>query len=553
MLLCVAAASAGLAAESPYAAWPNGPSASPDYFPIAVWLQNPKDAGAYAEAGVNLYIGLWQGPTAAQLADLKAAGMQVMCHQNAVGLDHVRTDPDPVIVGWTQQDEPDNAQPDGQGGYDPCVPPDDLVAIYDGIRAEDATRPVYLNFGQGVSYVDWIGRGVCTGDTSYYPKACKAADIVSFDIYPVTSRYDEVRGNLWYVPQGVDNLRTWSGGSKPAWCWIECTHIKSTAKPTPAQVRSEVWMALIHGARGFGYFCHEWVPAFNENALLDDAEMIAAVTALNRQVTSLAAVLNGPTVQGGVEVTVSNPAVPVDVMVKEHGGYTYLFCAAMRDGATRATFTLPGRSGPSSVEVIGEARELSATDGSFQDDFSSYGVHLYRTPEPPIADSDADGLPDDWETLHFGGLDQAPGGDYDKDGLTNAEELSAGTDPARPDTDGDGLTDGAEVVDHGTDPTSADTDGDGMPDGWELGYGLDPRLDDAGGDADGDGSTNYQEYRGGSDPQDPASVPAAGSGGSTGFACAAGGASLAHGLACVALLALALGVVRGSPRVGVFS
>lgn len=48
-----------------------------------------------------------------------------------------------------------------------------------------------------------------------------------------------------------------------------------------------------------------------------------------------------------------------------------------------------------------------------------------------------------------------PDGDADGDGMTNAEELAAGTDPASADSDGDGLGDADEQV-LGTDPTSAD-------------------------------------------------------------------------------------------------
>jgi len=44
-------------------------------------------------------------------------------------------------------------------------------------------------------------------------------------------------------------------------------------------------------------------------------------------------------------------------------------------------------------------------------------------------DDDADGLPDAWEILHFGGTDEPPEGDFDGDGATNAAEYSAGTDP----------------------------------------------------------------------------------------------------------------------------
>jgi len=45
------------------------------------------------------------------------------------------------------------------------------------------------------------------------------------------------------------------------------------------------------------------------------------------------------------------------------------------------------------------------------------------------ADVDADGLPDDWERLTFGNLDQGPTGDPDGDGATHLAEWTAGTDP----------------------------------------------------------------------------------------------------------------------------
>ncbi len=55
----------------------NGKTApSPDaaFFPIAVWLQSPANAGRYKAAGFNTYVGLWDGPTGEQLATLKKSG-----------------------------------------------------------------------------------------------------------------------------------------------------------------------------------------------------------------------------------------------------------------------------------------------------------------------------------------------------------------------------------------------------------------------------------------------------------------------------------------------
>lgn len=66
--------------------------------------------------------------------------------------------------------------------------------------------------------------------------------------------------------------------------------------------------------------------------------------------------------------------------------------------------------------------------------------------------------------------------DADSDGLSDAQESEAGTDPQNPDSDNDGLFDGEEVQTYGTDPLSADTDGDTYLDGQEVRGGYDPKA-----------------------------------------------------------------------------
>ncbi len=91
-------------------------------------------------------------------------------------------------------------------------------------------------------------------------------------------------------------------------------------------------------------------------------------------------------------------------------------------------------------------------------------------------------------------------GDYedsDDDGLVDVEEDRMGTDPEDPDTDGDGLEDGAEVHDHGSDPTEVDTDGDGLEDSAEVhDHGSDPTEVDT----DDDGLEDDEEVDNGCDP-----------------------------------------------------
>jgi hypothetical protein len=64
--------------------------------------------------------------------------------------------------------------------------------------------------------------------------------------------------------------------------------------------------------------------------------------------------------------------------------------------------------------------------------------------------------------------------DVDGDNLDNARELDVGTDPNNWDTDGDGLSDGDEVIIWKTDPLNPDSDGDTFLDGAEVKNGYNP-------------------------------------------------------------------------------
>jgi hypothetical protein len=386
-LLGWAASPAGTTQSAPgggataYAGWTHGPARTPNEFPIAVWLQDPSNAARYKAAGINLYVGLWQGPTEPQLAALKAAGMPVICEQNAVGLAHRD---DPTVVGWMHGDEPDNAQSvtdpaTGKQSYGPCIPPERIVAAYARLKAADPTRPILLNLGQGVANDDWVGRGA-GAKLDDYATYVKGGDLVSFDVYPVAGlERPDSADFLWYVPKGLDRLKRWSAGQKLLWNCIECTRIGSDRKATPHQVRAEVWMSLIHGARGLIYFVHEFKPKFNEHALLDDPEMLAEVTATNRRIRSLAPVLNSDTIEGLVTVRSDSAVVPIDLMVKRLKGETTICAVGMRNRAASAAFTLTGLLRTAgSVEVLGESRTLPVRDGRFTDTFQPYDVHLYR-------------------------------------------------------------------------------------------------------------------------------------------------------------------------------
>ncbi len=351
-------------------------------------MQSSRNAEKFRAAGINTYVAFSDDLNDQTLAALKNAGMKLIYEQNAASLKYVG---DPTIIGWMHGDEPDNAQelPDKKG-YGPPILPQKIIDEYTDMVKADPTRPVMLNLGMSVAYNDWVGRGTRTGHAEDYPEYIKGADLVSFDIYPVANGPREVEGKLWYVAKGVDHLVQIGHGEKVVWNCLECTHISEPNKlATPHQVRAEAWMSIIHGSMGLIYFVHQFKPTFKEAALLDEPEMLAAVTALNKQITSLAPVLNSPAVANGAQVQAEaekqsepNPA-PVDVMVKHYQGSTYLFAAEMRDAKANATFTVPGLKRGSNVTVLDENRTIDAKEVyeknmGFTDTFAPWDVHIYQ-------------------------------------------------------------------------------------------------------------------------------------------------------------------------------
>lgn len=343
---------------------PGNINLSPDFFPIAVWCQNPMNAEAYKAMGINMFLAL-DGVDEAKLDQLRKAGMKVIIEQNHFGLKHLN---DSVIYAWMQMDEPDNSQAVGKG-YGPPVKPDTIISRYYKMKERDPSRPVYLGLGKGVADPDWVGRGVDCHKTDMYPKYLKGGDIVSYDIYPVNAGY-----KLTYVPKGVDSLRVWSDNKKPVWCTIEASNYNNTKMPAIAEIKSEVWMALIHGVRGFDYFCHQFKPKFIEAYPLTDPVIKEGLTSINHQIAALARVLNSPTTKDYATVTPANPDVSIDIMTKSSGNGKYIFAVGMKEGSTSATFSV--KSGKN-VEVLGENRSIKIKKGKFNDDFASYGVHLY--------------------------------------------------------------------------------------------------------------------------------------------------------------------------------
>ena len=130
----------------------------------------------------------------------------------------------------------------------------------------------------------------------------------------------------------------------------------------------------------------------------------------------------------------------------------------------------------SNLHLFGDAKRIRGI--SFEDGSGDADEIRVLNHRPLGLSSDGDPMPDEWEHSSFGNLLRDGFGDFDGDGLSDAREFAAKTNPLR-----------------------SDSDSDGIPDNWELERGLDP-LDaaDAALDPDGDGMSNQLEYELGIDP-----------------------------------------------------
>ncbi len=130
----------------------------------------------------------------------------------------------------------------------------------------------------------------------------------------------------------------------------------------------------------------------------------------------------------------------------------------------------------------------------FNDAYANIGIGLtFGNFKPGSTDDDGDGLTNEYEQKTCTNYKNP---DTDGDGLKDGAEVNQyKTDPCKKDTDGDGLTDGDEVMKYSTNPLNKDTDGEGLTDGDEvLRYNTLPTNKDTDGDglSDGDEVLKYK-------------------------------------------------------------
>jgi FG-GAP repeat protein/thrombospondin type 3 repeat protein len=243
---------------------------------------------------------------------------------------------------------------------------------------------------------------------------------------------------------------------------------------------------------GFLYIYQDTSPGGDWSAFTETKILASDTTAADQFGTAVA-------IAGDMVVAGANDADPCGI---ENGGSAYVL-RRTASGWTEERKLLS--SDDSAGDFFGQPVAISGTTvvcaARGEDDPGGGSVYIFdlspSAPPPtgtgPCPDTDGDGLLDTNEaTLAQGtGCPNPLDPDSDDDGLNDGAEVAAGTNPCNPDTDGDGLFDGTEV---GTaqagcpNPLNPDSDEDGLSDGAEVAGGTNPCAADTDGDGVPDAS-----------------------------------------------------------------
>ncbi|MDA0337694.1 MAG: hypothetical protein O2782_21220, partial [bacterium] len=367
-------------------------------YPIAVWAMPAATAPAFADMGVNIFVA--GGDDAGWCDTLAASGIAGYVHwrSNRPSAEAEAIARSPGFLGWMHGDEPDNPEVVDDVFLHTRHPPQALQRAYDEMRASSTPAPMYLNLGQGLAN----GLAQSTPD-SLYPAFCRTADIVCYDVYPTSTQENGVE-RLHLTARGVERLRAFAGPDKPLWIWLACTDLNGSGSgrgnraPYAYELRAEVWMSILHGADGIGYFAHQFNPYRGGPAAIPQA-LQGEMTRTNALLHALAPLLRTGTMQ---RLAVDTRQGQVSAVLWQQAGQSLLVAVNMGSQATHARLTVPpalaesleplhdaptddpayGSAGASSLLLALRPYEVAVFTGGIEAKL----IGDYTYPAPPVTD-----------------------------------------------------------------------------------------------------------------------------------------------------------------------
>jgi hypothetical protein len=258
--------------------------------------------------------------------------------------------------------------------------PEETLAKYNRIKAADPGKPVWLTVTARFlpRYEGWHKVPLET-IRPMYAKWAQANDAFGTDIYPIYG----FNKPEWLLDNivALKKMRELAGPNRPLYIWIETGNGGQQQSPTskvePKHTRAEVWMSIIAGARGIGYFTHAWKPTFSEFNC--DEPMQAELKRLNTQITRLAPAICAAPAKAKTEIAFDN-GISGHLMANDAEGGLFIVAQNLdlSGKSAKAKITVEGLRAGTKVEVVDENRTIVAAEGSFEDTFDALAEHVYR-------------------------------------------------------------------------------------------------------------------------------------------------------------------------------
>ncbi|MFP4661701.1 MAG: fibronectin type III domain-containing protein [Halanaerobiales bacterium] len=242
------------------------------------------------------------------------------------------------LLGWCWDDEP------RLGGRYERIPSVVLAAWTYRVKQLDSQHPNGQQY-YGYSYLPYYnplnntnGYDFMGSAGLYGGKQAFNADFFTFDIYPIEAKehpslVDPERGviDLWL--EALDNF-TWNMGDMvPLGTFVETQNVDSynrmsnhegkwDAGPTPGDLRTQLWSAVVHGMKYIGYF-QFFSPTTPDN--------MSVMGEFKEAVTDLTPIILSEPSDHPVTHNCTTRGSRVDIMVRETPGELYVFAARVTE------------------------------------------------------------------------------------------------------------------------------------------------------------------------------------------------------------------------------
>ncbi len=281
----------------------------PTFFVLGVWVQPAEMMDSWKARGVNTVVEVPQGHDAFQWA--KAASSKGLYEIREASSDLGFDIRDAHLLAWSTSDEPSDNKLRLDYGWvrqDPVQVLKQAAPWRAAAKAQGRFIPIWTNHvGPHIS-PNWAQKNVLMHDYMAGPMS----DWLAADSYPIQGRQAfVVQSNDGYTStvQGlvVDRQVAWSSG-KPVMTFIGTSAFNNNSRaPSSAQFKVMAWSAVVHGATGVIYFPVHFDPwSFDATP----PALAQALTAFDKDVTSIEQVLINPTAGGRRPSTVFRSANP---------------------------------------------------------------------------------------------------------------------------------------------------------------------------------------------------------------------------------------------------